>query len=142
MKKYLLIIFAVSMTFAVSAQGASAEDTLKQYTGKYKFPEGSEVTEVTITLDSGHLVASSAQGSSELRLTSGDVFEVVAYGGTATFKRNDKNKVIGVRLVVESLDIEGVKDESAIARYYNRDARKERLRALLFTMGFLKLEFA
>ena len=98
MKKYLLVILAMTTAFVVQAQAATAEDTLKQYTGKYKFPEGSEVTEIVITLDSGRLNASSAQGSSELRWTSGDVFEVVAYGGTATFKRNDKNKVVGLHI--------------------------------------------
>jgi hypothetical protein len=142
MKKYLLIVLTMSVAIGIHAQTASAEDTLKQYTGKYKFPEGGDVTEIIITLDSGRLNASSVQGSSELRWTHGDEFEVVAYGGTATFKRNDKNKIVGLHILVGDLDIEGVKDETAIARYYIMDLKRERLKSLLFNMGYLKLDFA
>ena len=70
------------------------------------------VTEVIVTLDSaGVLTANSAQGSSELRKSQGDIFEVVAYGGTATFKRNAENKIIGLHIVVGDTDIEGTKTE-------------------------------
>ncbi len=109
MKKSFLLITLMVAAFALNAQ-----DSLKQYTGKYKFPEGSVVTETTVTLDSGKLVISSAQGSSELRKTSGDEFEVVAYGGTATFRRNAENKIVGVHIVVGDVDMEGTKTEGGL----------------------------
>lgn len=92
---------------AVNAQN----DSLKQYTGTYKFPDGSPVTEITVSLDSTGLYANSAMGSSELKRTEGDVFEIVAYAGTASFKRNADNKISGVHILVGDLNMEGTKME-------------------------------
>lgn len=84
-------------------------DTLQQYTGKYIFPEGSVVTEVTVALDNGVMTATSAMGTTELKKAEGDVFEVVVYSGTATFKRNAENKIVGVTIVVGDITLEGKK---------------------------------
>ena len=111
MKKLTLFLLMISLGLAVSAQQEPQTDSLKQYTGKYKFPEGTPFTEVTVSLDKGVLTASSAMGSSELKKTEGDVFEVVAYGGTATFKRNAENKIIAVHILVSDIDAVGTKDE-------------------------------
>lgn len=107
MKYFFLSLIMMISFLTVNAQN----DSLKQYTGTYKFPDGSPVTEITVTLDSTGLYANSALGSSELKRTEGDVFEVVAYGGTATFKRNAENKVSGVHVLVGDLNIEGTKTE-------------------------------
>lgn len=106
--KYLFLFLMTMISFlAVNAQ----TDSLKQYAGTYKFPDGSPVTEITVTLDSTVLTANSAMGSSELKRTEGDVFEIVAYGGTATFKRNAENKISGVQILVGDLNMEGTKTE-------------------------------
>jgi len=55
------------------------------------------------------LTASSAIGSSELKRREGDIFDVVAYGGTAIFKRNDEKKVTKLQVQVNDLDMEGEK---------------------------------
>ena len=56
-------------------------DSLQQYTGKYTFPDGSPVAEISVTVDNGILMASSAMGSTEFKPTStADVYEVVAFG--------------------------------------------------------------
>lgn len=86
-------------------------DSLQQYTGKYKFPDGSVVTEIIVTLDSTVLTANSAMGSTELKKIEGDVFEIVVYGGTATFKRNTENKISGVQILVGDINMEGTKTE-------------------------------
>ena len=39
------------------------------------------------------------------------MFDVVAYGGTATFKRNGDGKVFKVQVQVNDLDMEGEKTE-------------------------------
>jgi len=86
-------------------------DSLKQYIGKYKFPDGSPVSEITITVENGLLMASSAMGSTEFKPTSTvDVYEIVAYGGTATFKRKEE-KITSVQILVGDVNIEGVKTE-------------------------------
>mgnify|MGYP001576080853 CR=1 FL=1 len=100
---------------AVNAQ----TDSLLQYAGTYKFPDGSPVTEITVTLDSSGLTANSAMGSSELKKTEGDVFEIVAYGGTATFKRNGENKISAVQILVGDINMEGTKTEGLMMSRYS-----------------------
>jgi hypothetical protein len=107
MKYFLLFLMMMISFLTVNGQ----TDSLQQYTGKYKFPDGSVVTEITVTLDSTVLTVSSAMGSSELKRTEGDVFEIVAYGGTATFKRNAENKISGVHILVGDINMEGTKTE-------------------------------
>jgi hypothetical protein len=111
MRKFFFLFFTLAITFTLHAQQTNLQDTLQQYTGKYKFPDGSVVTEVTVTIENGTLMANSAMGSSELRKTEGDIFEVVAYGGTATFKRNKENKISGIQIVVGDVNIEGTRTE-------------------------------
>lgn len=111
MKKILLLIVVICAFGLVNAQTPSPADSLKEYTGKYKFPEGNPVTEITFSIENGVLTATSAIGGSELKRREGDVFDVVAYGGTATFKRNGDGKVIKVQVQVNDLDMEGEKTE-------------------------------
>lgn len=99
------------ITVAFVCDTLPAQDSLNQYAGKYKFPEGSPVTEIDVAIESGKLTATSPMGSSELRRSSGDEFEIVAYGGTATFRRNTEGKVNGLHILVGDVDIEGTKSE-------------------------------
>ena len=112
------IVLSLVIIFAFLAGNAQTDSTLQQYTGKYKFPDGSPVTEITITVENDILMAASAMGSSEFRKTStADVFEVVAFSGTATFKRTE-GKVTGVQILVGDVNMEGTKTEGiAVARF-------------------------
>jgi hypothetical protein len=111
MKKILVTFFALFSIALVNAQQSTAIDSLDVYVGKYKFPEGSAVTEVGVILENGSLVATSVMGNSALKKMEGDVFEVVAYSGIATFKRNEAGKVIGVKIEVGDMVLEGMKTE-------------------------------
>ena len=107
MKKIFLSLFILFGFITGNAQ----TDSLQQYTGKYKFPDGSPVAEITVTVDNGALMASSAMGNTEFKpTTTPDVYEVVAFGGTATFKRTE-GKVTGVQILVGDVNIEGAKTE-------------------------------
>lgn len=107
MKKLFLSLFVLTACLATHAQ----TDSLQQYAGKYKFPDGSPVTEIIMTVESGMLMGASALGTSEFKPTSTpDVFDIVAFGGTATFKRKD-GKVSGVQILVGDVNIEGTKTE-------------------------------
>ncbi len=110
MKKLLLSLLVIVSFLTANAQ---ADTTLQKFTGKYKFPDGSPVTEITVAVDKeGTLTASSAMGTTELKKTDTEnVFEVVAYSGIATFKKNAEGKVISVQIVVGDLNIEGTKTE-------------------------------
>jgi len=110
MRKLILFFFAVSSTLLITAQQIPKSDSLTEYTGKYKFPEGSAVTEITVALENGILYASSVQGNSELKRIEKDVFEIVAYSGKATFKRDEQAKLNGVKIEVEDLILEGTKE--------------------------------
>ena len=106
----LLFLALLSVTFAAHAQ----TDSLSQYAGKYTFPEGTIITELSIVVENGTLMANSSQGSSEFRKTvEKDVFEVVEFEGLATFKRNDSGKVVGVKIEVNNMVLDGTKSEDA-----------------------------
>ncbi|HKZ65899.1 MAG TPA: DUF3471 domain-containing protein, partial [Chitinophagaceae bacterium] len=107
------LLFAITGFTVLNAQQTLSADSLQEYTGKYKFPEGSAVTEITVALENGVLYASSAQGNSELKKIEKDIFEVVAYSGKATFKRDDQAKLKGVTIEIEDLVLEGTKEESS-----------------------------
>lgn len=95
----------------LSAQQTPQADSLKEYTGKYKFPEGSEVTEIKVGIENGILWAYSDKGNSELKRIEKDVFEVVQYTGTATFKRDMNGKINLLHIEVGDLIMDGNKQE-------------------------------
>ncbi len=111
MKKTLLTILAAAGFLLLHAQEPKT-DSLQEYTGKYKFPAGGPVAEITVVIDNGVLYANSDIGNSELKKTEGDIFYVVAYDGTATFKRSVEGKINGVKIEVDDLIMEGTKSET------------------------------
>lgn len=114
MKKLLLSILVLISFSAVNAQ----QDSLQKYTGKYKFPDGSVVAEISITIENGILTATSVMGTTELKKTDTEnVFEIVVYGGTATFRKNTEGKITGVQILVGDINIEGTKTEGLSTAY-------------------------
>jgi hypothetical protein len=107
MKKIIFTLLILMAFGFVNAQ----TDSLQQYTGKYVFPEGNPVTEIYVAIENGVLMGSSAMGNSEFKKINGDEFEIVAYGGIATFKRDSTGKVNSLRIQVQDLDMEGQKTE-------------------------------
>jgi hypothetical protein len=110
MKKILLFLFTITAFNFAKAQNSPA-DSLKEYTGKYKFPEGAPFADITIAIENGVLTATSAAGGSELKRREGDIFDIVAYSGTAIFKRNDAKVITKLQVQVNDLDVEGEKTE-------------------------------
>ena len=118
MKKIMLSVLVI---LAFSAAQAQSDTLLQQYTGKYVFPDGSPVQEIGVIVEEGLLTATSAMGNSELRKTeTKDVFEVVAYAGTATFKRNADGKINGLQIQVQDVNMEGTKTEESIGYYLRK----------------------
>lgn len=116
MRRLLLFFFVIGSSFILSAQQSPQADSLKEYTGKYKFPEGSEVTEIKVDIENGILWAYSEKGNSELKKIEKDVFEVVQYTGTATFKRDENGRINGLHVEVEDLIMDGTKSEEPSLR--------------------------
>ena len=110
MKKILLFsLLVMGISFAASAQ---TDTTLTQYVGKYKFADGSPVTEITVSLENGALSMVSSVGTSPLEKQAEDVYSITQFQGTATFKRNENRKIIGVSVLAMGYTVEGTKDEA------------------------------
>ncbi|MDE3254118.1 MAG: hypothetical protein KGO92_15055, partial [Bacteroidota bacterium] len=122
MKKQLLFLcMGLSFFTLLRAQNAPAADTLlQQYLGKYSFPEGSVVSEVTVTLDSGVLTMASTAGVSPLEKQSDDLFTIVQFQGTAKFNRDSTRKVIGVSIDAMGYQLEGKKQPDLMTRVYRQ----------------------
>ncbi len=105
------LLFSLLLLCSFTLVHAQADTTLQEYLGKYTFTSG-PVSEIGVVLDNNVLTATSAMGNSELKKTdTKDVFEVVAYAGTATFKRNEEGKVTGITIQVQDMTLEGTKSE-------------------------------
>jgi hypothetical protein len=120
MKKFILFFSAILM----AASLVQAQDSLQQYTGKYIFPEGSQVSEVLVSLDSGSLNASSVAGDSPLVKKDGDIFDITAFAGTAVFKRDSLGKVNGVEITVQDVFMIGKKEMSSSSAMKMKGAYK------------------
>ncbi len=110
MKQILFLAFCMLFAFAASAQ---QDTTASAILGKYKFPEGSIVPDATVSNENGAIIMNTSAGSSELVKQNEDVYTIVAFQGTAAFKRNDAKKVIGVVIDAMGYHLEGTKEQAA-----------------------------
>jgi hypothetical protein len=109
--KHVLFIIALLVALGARAQNASLND----YTGKYNFGEGSQVTECLVELKDDKLVISSAMGAASLTRLESDSFAVDEYGGYVAFRRSATKLISGLKVYIPAanIDIEGVKADSA-----------------------------
>ncbi|MBL0144500.1 MAG: hypothetical protein IPP48_00710 [Chitinophagaceae bacterium] len=84
-----------------------AQDSLKQYVAKYKFPEGSAVTEIEVVIENGGLVFQSSLGNTAVEKTGTDEFSIPAYNGTAFFTRNEAKKITGLHIEAQGTVLDG-----------------------------------
>ncbi len=112
MKKVTLLVLLFTATFLY----VKAQDSLHQYTAKYKFPQGTVVTDVTVSLDSTSNILSitSSMGNAPLEKSGTDVFIMTTYSGTVTFTRNEAKKVNGIKIEVMGMLLEGTKEEKEV----------------------------
>lgn len=109
MKKMMMLSLLLGAVFFVQAQ--TKDSTLNDFVGKYKFPEGSIVAEVTVSMEGDGLVMGSSVGNSALVKTGEDQFSITAFDGTALFKRDANKKVIGVNINAGGYVLEGSKSD-------------------------------
>jgi hypothetical protein len=100
------ILFVITLCL-FSGIALYAQDSLKQYVGKYKFPEGSVVPEIEVVLDNGALSFNSMMGNTPVEKTKGDEFSIPQYNGTATFIRNEAKKIVGLKIEAQGTVLEG-----------------------------------
>lgn len=111
MKKLLFTLFFI----AGSLVYLYAQDSLQQYTGKYNFPEGSVVREITVSLENNTLQVGSMIGSATLVKETEDSFTMPAFNATAMFKRDSNKKITNVSIDVMGLKLEGTKEAETAA---------------------------
>lgn len=123
MKKGFLAFLMLAFIVTVHAQ----DSTLQEYTGKYKFPDGSVVTEIDVTLENGILTSNSTAGTSTLEKLGTDSFSVVSFQGVAVFKRDDNKKITKVVIDAMGYHLEGTKDPANAVTHRRPEAIKNKL---------------
>lgn len=109
MQKILLLVTLMLGSLVGFSQ---SDTTLKEFSGKFTFPSGSVVSEVTVVYEDGALSVNTPFGSSSLERKSGDEFAIPQFQGSAKFKRDASNKVIGVTVEAMGYILEGTKETS------------------------------
>ena len=112
MKKILLMAFIL---VGVMATANAQTSPLKDYLGKYVFPEGSPVTEVTITAEDTVLTINSAMGSTPLEKKGTDTFYLAAYDAPIIFKRGANNSVETLTIIVQGMELTATKVAASFA---------------------------
>jgi hypothetical protein len=109
----MLLVFLVSFSFLsiTNAQSSPQDSTLQEFVGRYKFPDGSVIPEVVVRLENGALTMSSSAGTSDLTKKGEDLYEIVAFTGTAKFNRDANKKIVGVSIDARGYQLEGVKTD-------------------------------
>ncbi len=109
------LFLAIAISFSVAFVYAQSNTTLQEYTGIYRFPDGSVVTSVDITIQDGTLIANSTMGTAGLTRISRDTFSIPTYKGMAYFSRNAEGKIVKVRVQVQDLILDGDKQAGQMA---------------------------
>ena len=112
MKKILLMAVILVGVFATANAQTS---NLKDYLGKYIFPEGSPVTEVTLTIEDTVLTINSAMGATALEKKGVDTFYLAAYDAPIIFKRGANNSVETLTIIVQGMELTATKVAASFA---------------------------
>jgi hypothetical protein len=126
MKKFILFILTSIFIISANAQSDPApKPPLSDFVGRYVFPEGSVVPDVTVALAGEALTMSSIQGSSALTDLGRDSFTIVEFSGIAVFKRGEDKKVNAVHIEAQGYVLDGQKQSSGAwsFTYYLRPNR-------------------
>jgi hypothetical protein len=106
--KKITLLFTVCI---VSCLSLKAEETLQQYAAKYKFPQGSPISEVNVVFENGMLRLNSSIGNTTLEKTGEDQFYMPANSGTVQFVRNGAKKITGIKFDVQNISADGNREE-------------------------------
>ena len=127
MRKFILFILTSIFIFGANAQSDPApKPPLSDFVGRYVFPEGSVVPDVTVALNGEALSMTSAAGSSALTESGRDSFTIVEFSGVAYFKRGEDKKVNAVHIEAQGYVLDGQKQSNGAwsFTYYLRPNRE------------------
>jgi hypothetical protein len=125
MRKLIVTILTSLFFVSVNAQDAP-KPPLSDFVGRYVFPEGSVVPDVTVAQSGEALTMTSAAGSSSLSELGRDSFTIVEFSGLAVFKRGEDKKVNAVHIEAQGYVLDGQKQSSGAwsFTYYLRPNRE------------------
>ena len=106
-----MAVILMGVFASVNAQTSN----LKDYLGKYVFPEGSPVTEVTLTIEDTVLTINSAMGATALEKKGVDTFYLAAYDAPIIFKRGANNSVETLTIIVQGMELTATKVAASFA---------------------------
>lgn len=107
MKKTTLLLTVFICSCLVTRAGAS----LEEYAAKYKFPQGSIITEASVVYENGTLHLNSSLGTTSLEITGDDKFYMPANSGTVMFIRNSAKKITGIKFDLQNVSVDGNREE-------------------------------
>ena len=110
-KLCFMTLILMGAFLSVNAQ----QGPLNDYLGKYVFPQGSPVAEVSLTLEDSSLVINSAMGSTPLEKKGVDSFYLAQYDALVIFKRKDGKMVESISIMVQGQELVGKKEASPMA---------------------------
>ena len=104
MKKMILLLATVVIfTLTVSAQDSTS---FKEYYGKYKFVEGSPVTEVEIVWQDNTITVISDMATSIMKKAGVDSFDIDYMGGSIIFSRDSATQQVkGLTIFVSGMEL-------------------------------------
>jgi hypothetical protein len=108
------VIAILSVVCSLSFSSFSQEAPLENYLGKYVFAADNPVPYVEVKMNGTTLISESPMGSATLQRVEADVFAIIEYNGLAEFRRNGEGKIVGVKVSVMGLEMEGTREESAL----------------------------
>lgn len=108
----VIALFAIACTISISS--FSQEAPLENYQGKFVFAAGNPVPYIEVKVNGTTLISESPMGSATLQRIEADQFAIVEYDGLAEFKRNGEGKVVGIKVSIMGLEMEGTKEESSL----------------------------
>jgi hypothetical protein len=114
--KKILLFFCVSfcfLSFTQAQQTPSKDSTLNEYVGKYVFPQGSVVPDVTVAIENGELTMASTAGVSPLVKKDVDIYELTSFQGVVKFNRDGNKKITGLTIDARGYLLEGTKSDGA-----------------------------
>jgi len=105
---FLLIFSQISFAQTVSA------DSLKEFAATYKMKAGAPFENFIVKIQDGYLFGEAdGNGSNKLlKQKQNDTFlSTSSYGSTIVFMRDSKNKVIGLKLIIQGTELEAERIE-------------------------------
>ena len=127
MKKIILSFLTSIFIISANAQSDPApKPPLSDFVGRYVFPEGSVVPDVTVAQSGEALTITSSAGSSMLTELGRDSFTIVEFSGLAVFKRGEDKKVNAIHIEAQGYVLDGQKQSggSWSFTYYLRPNRE------------------